>query len=262
MATYNLLHGRSPSDGLVDPARLAAAIATLDTDILALQEVDRTQPRSHHLDLTTIAAEALGATTHRFAAAVVGTPGEHVRAPTHDGDGDGQPCYGIGLVTRYPANSWHLTRLPAAPVRSPVIVAGRPPYVRLLRDEPRVLLAAVLDTPIGTLTAATTHLSFVPGWNLHQLRTALRALRALPPPRLLLGDLNLPAGLAVAASGWRALARRPTWPASRPRVQLDHILLDPRGGTPIGVVTDIATPALEVSDHRPLVVTVRPEPTT
>jgi hypothetical protein len=44
-------------------------------------------------------------------------------------------------------------------------VGGR---VLFLPDEPRVLLAAVLDTPEGPVTAATTHLSFVPGWNVRQ----------------------------------------------------------------------------------------------
>lgn len=74
LATFNLLHGRSLTDGLVDPDRLADAVHALDADVLALQEVDRDQSRSGHLDLTAIAARALDAPHHRFAAAVVGTP--------------------------------------------------------------------------------------------------------------------------------------------------------------------------------------------
>ncbi len=38
LATFNLLHGRSLADGLVDPARLTAAVAALDADVLALQD--------------------------------------------------------------------------------------------------------------------------------------------------------------------------------------------------------------------------------
>ena len=56
LATFNLLHGRSLTDGLVDPDRLAAAVTALDADVLALQEVDRDQSRSGNLDLTAIAA--------------------------------------------------------------------------------------------------------------------------------------------------------------------------------------------------------------
>ena len=46
LATFNLLHGRSPADGVVDPDRLAAAATALDVDVLAVQEVDRGQDRS------------------------------------------------------------------------------------------------------------------------------------------------------------------------------------------------------------------------
>jgi endonuclease/exonuclease/phosphatase family metal-dependent hydrolase len=254
LVTFNLLHGRSPEDGLVDADRLTAAVTTLDADILALQEVDRDQSRSNHLDLTAVAARALHAPSHQFAAAVVGTPGRHFRPLTHDDDGHGEPCYGIGLVSRYPARSWRVTRLRPAPVRSPVHIRGPHGGLLLLRDEPRVLLAAILDTPFGPVTAAATHLSFVPGWNIHQLRQAIRALRELPPPRLLLGDLNLPATLATAASRWRALGRAPTFPANQPRVQLDHILLDPRGGDRLTTVRRVDTPSVAISDHRPLLV--------
>ncbi|MFC4110024.1 endonuclease/exonuclease/phosphatase family protein [Micromonospora zhanjiangensis] len=254
LVTFNLLHGRSPADGLVDGGRLAEAVAALDADVLALQEVDRDQSRSGHLDLTAIAARALGAPAHQFAAAVVGTPGERFRPLTHDDDGHGEPCYGVGLVSRYPALSWRVTRLPAAPVRSPVYVPGPGGGLILLRDEPRVVLAAVLDTPYGPVTAAATHLSFVPGWNARQLRQVVRALRGLPAPRILLGDLNLPAGVARLVSRWQPLGRQPTYPAGAPRVQLDHVLVDPRGGRSLPPVTAVRTPVSSISDHRPLVV--------
>jgi endonuclease/exonuclease/phosphatase family metal-dependent hydrolase len=251
LATFNLLHGRSLSDGNVHAERITDAVAALDADVLGLQEVDRAQPRSGLLDLTTIAADALDAPVHRFAAAVVGTPGETWQ-PWRSDDDNTHPLYGIALVSRYPVLRWQITPLPAAPVRSPVYVpkAG----VLLLKDEPRVLLAAVLDTPGGPLTVATTHLSFVPGWNVRQLRTAIRALRALPAPRVLLGDLNLPAGPIRAFTGWRTLARMATYPSPSPKAQLDHVLADPQGRDELGEVVLARTPHAAVSDHRPLVV--------
>jgi endonuclease/exonuclease/phosphatase family metal-dependent hydrolase len=255
LATFNLLHGRSLSDGKVHAERVAAAVADLDADVLGLQEVDRAQPRSGLLDLTAIAAEAMKAPVHRFAAAVVGTPGETWQPWSSDADNT-QPQYGIALVSRLPVIRWQITPLPAAPIRSPVYIpkAG----VLLLKDEPRVLLAAVVETPRGQMTVATTHLSFVPGWNIRQLRAAVRALRALPAPRVLLGDLNLPGGSARAFSGWRSLARRPTYPSPVPRTQLDHILADPRGVEGLGRVVQVRSPQAAVSDHRPLVVQLDP----
>lgn len=255
LATFNLLHGRSLSDGAVHEQRVAAAVADLDADVLGLQEVDRAQPRSGLLDLTAIAAKALDAPVHRFAAAVVGTPGETWQPWRSDDDND-HPLYGIALVSRWPVLHWQVTALPAAPIRSPVYVprAG----IRLLHDEPRVLLAAVVQAPTGPMTVATTHLSFVPGWNLRQLHIAIRSLRHLPTPRVLLGDLNLPAAAARALSGWRPLARRATYPSPKPRAQLDHILADPRGAQTLGPVVQVRTPHVGVSDHRPLVVHLDP----
>ena len=251
LATFNLLHGRSLSDGTVHADRIHAAIADLDADVLGLQEVDRAQPRSGLLDLTALAADALQASTHRFAAAVVGTPGERWE-PWHSGADLAHPQYGIALVSRYPVVRWQVTPLPAAPVRSPVYVPNG--GLLLLRDEPRVMLAAVLDTPSGPLTVGTTHLSFVPAWNVRQLRAAVRALRALPAARVLLGDLNMPSGPARAFTGWRPLARAATFPSPYPKTQLDHVLADPRDAGRLGRVVQVRTPHAPVSDHRPLVV--------
>jgi endonuclease/exonuclease/phosphatase family metal-dependent hydrolase len=254
LATFNLLHGRSLSDGTVHAERVAAAVADLDADVLGLQEVDRAQPRSGLLDLTAIAAEALHAPVHRFAAAVVGTPGETWQ-PWRSDDDNVHPLYGIALVSRWPVLRWQITQLPAAPIKSPVYVPNA--GLMLLQDEPRVLLAAVVESPHGAVTVATTHLSFVPGWNVRQLRAAVRALRALPAPRVLLGDLNLPAGPARAFTGWKPLARVPTYPSPAPKAQLDHVLADPRGSAALGRVVQVRAPQAGISDHRPLVVQLR-----
>lgn len=255
MATFNILHGRSLRDGLVDAGRFAAAVAALDVDVLGMQEVDDGQPRSGHLDLAAEAGRALGASAYRFAPAVLGTPGESWRAARgDDGDSAGGPRFGVALVSRLPVRSWHVTRLAGAPVRSPIWAPGPRGRLMMLRDEPRVLLAAVVAGPAGLCTVATTHLSFVPGWNAGQLRRVVRALRRLPAPRVLLGDLNMPAGVAGFVSGWRPLARVPTYPAMRPAVQLDHVLYDPGAGGRAPVVVRAGTPAVPVSDHCPLVV--------
>ena len=248
LATFNILHGRSPADGRVDLDRLVAAVRELDPDVLALQEVDRDQPRSELADLTAVAAQAMGAVSYRFAAAVAGTPGAAWIAATGT-EQPGSAAYGIALLSRYPVRSWQVIRLPRIPYRIPVWLR-EPAKVVVVCEEPRVALTGVVDGPLGQLTVVNTHLSFVPGWNVVQLRRLRRNLSPQPDPVLLMGDLNLSDGKPARISGYRPLASAPTFPVEQPVRQLDHILCR---GT-LGPVRAVGTPELPLSDHRPLVV--------
>jgi endonuclease/exonuclease/phosphatase family metal-dependent hydrolase len=252
LASFNVLHGRSLTDGLVSTSRLVEACASLDADVLALQEIDRNQARSGGVDQTAaVAAGTEGAVAWRFEPALVGEPGATWRAAADEDDPAGAEAgYGVGLVSRLPVRAWHVVRLRAAKVRAPVAVPGGRGRFILLPDEPRVALAAEVETPTGPIVVATTHLSFVPGWNVAQLRRVTRALAGLGLPCVLLGDLNMPGGLPAAATGWRALARCKTFPGARPSMQIDHAL--GRGLLPL--VAGAAAPALALSDHRALVV--------
>jgi endonuclease/exonuclease/phosphatase family metal-dependent hydrolase len=250
LATFNLLHGRSLTDGRVVPERLAEAARTLDADVVGLQEVDRGQSRSGGADQTEQVARALGAEHWRFVPAITGTPGATWRAATDEDEG--QPAYGVGLVSRWPVTAWEVVRLPAARVRAPVLLPGTRRVV-WLQDEPRVGVVAVVETPIGPVTVGTTHLSFVPGRNGAQLRTLTAAMAQLPGPHVLLGDFNLPGPLPRLLTRWRSLARTPTYPAPEPRVQLDHVLAS--GELP--PVTAVSAVPLPVSDHRALLVQLR-----
>ena len=250
LATFNILHGRSLDDGQVSLERLAECIRRLDPDVLALQEVDLEQPRSSLADLTAVAAAAMGAASHRFVAAISGTPGATWMAATGS-EQPGTAAYGIALLSRYPALSWQVLKLPRMPVRLPVYLPG-PRRVQIVNEEPRAAMAVQLDTPLGLMTVANTHLSFVPGWNRVQLNLLMRDLRGLPGPRVLMGDLNMKPPAPSRRSGLRSLAAAPTFPLHCPERQLDHILTDHDDL----VATEVDTPILPISDHRPLVIDV------
>jgi endonuclease/exonuclease/phosphatase family metal-dependent hydrolase len=250
MATFNILHGRSVHDGDVDLGRLADAVRELDADVLALQEVDFDQPRSGMADLTAVAAEAMRAVSHRFVAAISGTPGATWMAATGD-EQPGTAAYGIALLSRFPAETWQVVRLPRIPVKFPMYLPG-PNRVQVVDEEPRAAMIGRLDTPLGPLTVANTHLSFVPGWNRVQMRRLVRDLRGFPGPRVLMGDLNMTPPTPSRWSRLHPLGSALTFPVDQPDRQLDHILTDDRT-LRVDRCVDVALP---VSDHRALVVDV------
>ena len=252
LATFNLLSGRSLPDGAVVEANLPAAALELDADVVGLQEVDRQQPRSAGSDQTAVVAQALGAGWSRFVPAVSGTPGgDWTASQDDDGALTSGPTYGVGLVSRLPVLSWQVRRFGPAPFGMPLMVPGSRGLTHV-PDEPRVALAAVVEGPTGPFTVVTAHLSFVPGWNVRQLRAVVRWAATMPGPRVVMGDFNLPGPLPGLVSGWAQPARTPTYPSWKPRVQLDHVLVD--GALHVSGARAVQ---LAVSDHCALVVEAR-----
>ncbi|HYT26809.1 MAG TPA: endonuclease/exonuclease/phosphatase family protein [Actinomycetota bacterium] len=240
LATWNIFSGRTREGDRVDLDLTLATLRALDADVVALQEVDRDQDRSGRADQARVLADGLGM-GWRFAPALSGTPGGAAEPPPPGAPDPGGAAYGVALLSRLPLGREETVRLPRAG-----------------RDEPRVALVAAAGRPTP-LTVAATHLTFVPGSNAGQLRALQRHLAAWPPPRLLLGDLNLwlPLVRAVSLPGWRPLARGRTWPnrppaTVRPEVQLDHVLASGPGVR----LRRSRVQAGPASDHRAVVVEV------
>ena len=166
-------------------------------------------------DLTALAAQAMGAVTHRFVAAISGTPGATWMAATGR-EQPGTAAYGIALLSRFPVQSWQVVRLPRIPMTFPMYLR-EPNKVLMVHEEPRAAMVAQLDTPLGPLTVANTHLSFVPGWNRVQLRHLVRDLRGFPGPRVLMGDLNMtpPRTQALGRDALARVPRPPSLPTTR-----------------------------------------------
>ncbi|MBN0038680.1 endonuclease/exonuclease/phosphatase family protein [Cellulosimicrobium cellulans] len=271
LATFNALHGAA-LDGTVDVERFARAVAYLDADVLALQEVERDSPRSQRADLVAVAAEALRADHRHFSPTLRGVSGAWVRA-ARPGSGvrrvPGVASYGVGLVSRFPVSRWSRLELDRMPWRSrvrrrtPGTARGAARLVpfRVVPDEPRAALAAAVVTPWGPLTVVTTHTTSRPEFTSDQLRSFARACAPLPRPLVLLGDLNLRAPEPAEITGFTSLADVLTHPVDRPVRQIDHVLADasPGGATvrALGPATAVDT---GLSDHRAVVVDVVVEP--
>jgi endonuclease/exonuclease/phosphatase family metal-dependent hydrolase len=258
LASYNVLSGRVPG-GDHDAEALARSVVALDADVVALQEIDHHQPRSGDRDQVADLLAALRAGgepwTGHFLPTLLGTPAltrDWTPATSADVAPD-QPAYGIALLSRLPVLSWHSLRWSASWGRLPMLVpTPRGRVVPLLiPDEPRAVVAAVVETELGPLTVAGTHLSFLPPRSVRQLRSFTRWAGTLPGPRILLGDLNLPGRVPAQVTGWRRLADVATFPGHRPRTQLDHALADGLERVPGVRARSVRG---EISDHCALVV--------
>jgi endonuclease/exonuclease/phosphatase family metal-dependent hydrolase len=261
-----------------DGENLAGAMQKLDgqihSDIYGFQEVDHFLPRSHSRPQMRDIAETLSARDWAMAPSVIGTPGEKWRPLRKD-----EPeiitkdsshaelmheSYGIGIVSKVPVISWHRLNLGNSPIGMPLVVPGdetgkgRPRFI-YVRDEPRVAIAAVLE---NGWVVINTHLSFVPGFNLAQLRKIKRWAQKLGAENkcrvVIMGDLNLPKNLPVIASDWISLVQQNTYPSWGAKIQFDYILAQGlREGEyhPIDTST-LAISHLGISDHLPLAVEI------
>jgi endonuclease/exonuclease/phosphatase family metal-dependent hydrolase len=229
-----------PPQGATEPAALTLAIQSLESEIYALQEVDHFLPRSQSRPQMRDIAESIGASDWAMGPSVIGTPGESWRKK-HDHEPEiitnasshtelMHECYGIGIVSKIPVLSWHRLNLGNSPLGLPLVVPGdengkgRPRFI-YVKDEPRLALAAVLE---NGFTVINTHLSFVPGFNLAQLRRvkkwALSIAESTGTRAIVVGDLNLPKNLPIVASDWKSLITQNTYPSWGGKIQFDYIL--------------------------------------
>jgi endonuclease/exonuclease/phosphatase family metal-dependent hydrolase len=227
VVSWNVLHGLDLRTGRVDLGAVAAGIAALAADVVAVQEVDRGLDRTGGIDQVAELASRLG--WHGlFAPALLGDPARRWAPGPGGGADPGGPAYGVGLLSPHPLLDPRRLALPGggAGQRHPDD-AGR--ALPCWDHEPRVVLRARMARPDGPdLLVASTHLSYLAWRGVRQLRVATSWTPFAAGPALLMGDLNLPLRAlrpALAASGWAPVAAAPTFPSWRPGMQLDHLLV-------------------------------------
>jgi endonuclease/exonuclease/phosphatase family metal-dependent hydrolase len=270
ITSWNILHGMAipPSAAPTSLAEAAGKIAAeLAPDLVGVQECDYLLERSGNAHQIADIATSISAPYFAFAPCIIGTPGETWRklndsdkrmianadaSQTHEGS------YGIAIASKIEVVQWHRLDLGNSPVGAPLLIPGnesgpgkvRPIYIR---DEPRVALAATLA---NGYTVINTHLSFVPGFNLRQLRKLKRWAAELEKSTgsiaIIMGDLNLPKNLPVVGSQWKSLATQATYPSWGAKIQFDYIL----SKAPVAS-QHLPTVLSGVSDHLPLSVEIK-----
>ncbi len=245
LTSWNLLNGRNLIDGSASRESLTRGISRFfeefTPDIIGIQEVDRLQPRSESAHQSEVIADILKTEHWHYQPTLFGTPGREWSTTGHDES----PTYGIALISRIEVRTFHIKELGTAPFGAPLALpTPKGVRVRYVPDEPRAVVAAELMD--GTIVA-TTHLSFVPGFNYRQLRRAYRWLQTLGDRIVLMGDFNLPWGLAERAPPLGSLTSAKSYPSGSPKVQFDYILASEKIEG-----REVTHGQGMISDHRPI----------
>jgi endonuclease/exonuclease/phosphatase family metal-dependent hydrolase len=261
VTSWNLLHGMTiPPKSGDDCSGLAAAAAAIGSDVIAIQEVDHGLGRSNNAFQTRDIAIAMGAKHYAFAPAIIGSPdgswrkADSIVESNIAGEANFQSeSYGIGIVSKISVVEWHRLDLSKSPFGAPIIIpnteTGKPKAI-YIKDEPRLAIAAQLE---NGWTVINTHLSFVPGMNLFQLRKLKNWADTFGEKVLLMGDFNLPGSIPAMGSKWQSLILQNTYPSWLPKVQFDYILSK---GVVLKDVIQVPTTKSTISDHLPLTIAI------
>lgn len=225
------------TDNDLDP--IADAIELGEADVAGLQEVDRSWSRSDSLDQARELALRLGM-TYRFDPVL--------DCSALDTDGDAFCRYGTAIVSRF--------SLRAATARDYSLP-------RAGEEEPRGLAEVGVNVRGRRLIVFNTHLSEVVAARRAQVREILSVVSATHGPYIVMGDFN--ARPNAPEIGW--MRRRLTDAARLKHVQrptvgntrIDYVFAS-NGITVLSARVPPAS-ARHVSDHRPLIVKLRLDPT-
>ena len=123
------------------------------------------------------------------------------------------------------------------------IELGRAPGDRIGRAAQVLTLATPGGAALRVVNTHLTHRYSSPV----QLALLVRRLAGSSLPTVLVGDLNMPRPATLVARGYHSVVRGRSFPAGRPLIQLDHMLLS-------GAVSASEAEVLEPvgSDHLPI----------
>ncbi|MDQ6860588.1 MAG: endonuclease/exonuclease/phosphatase family protein [Verrucomicrobiota bacterium] len=229
VATYNV-HGCVGIDGQRSEARIAEVIASMNADVVGLQELDANRQRSAHVKQAELIGQQLG--------------WHHIFEPAMQ-NADEQ--YGNAIISRFPLSSRRSIQLPGEGSW----------YCR----ETRIALWAEAVTQFGQVSIVNTHFALGRAERFRQAELLARELTA-DEPLILLGDFNsLPGSRSIkllsrVLRNVRTELNSPrlhrTYPTRLPAIAVDHIFASP-GLRPLSIASHRTVLSRVASDHFPLV---------
>jgi len=218
VATYNI-HSAVGTDGVFDPARIAAVLDEINADVIALQEVPL--GGSQQADVLDLLRQRTGF--------------HSVSGPTME---CAERSYGNAVLSRYPLVDSH---------RIDLSFGSR---------EPRGAVDADINCHGHMLRVVATHLGLSPAERRHQIRRLLQAFDTDNAPVILMGDVNewfmWGRTLRWLVSHFEAAPAPRTFPSRWPLFSLDRIWISPRNRL-LHVEVHRTPLARLASDHLPLV---------
>jgi len=159
-----------------------------------------------------------------------------------------------GFRCKYREGSW-LGRLPLLRTQGNAVLSRLPLRALRFHELSSGSKSLVIEAEHESLSLFVVHLALRPNHRRRQLHELADLVQAAPSPAVVAGDLNTLAPGRELAPFLAATGLRPadhslpaSWPAHRPRLALDHVLVAPEVQ-----VQAIAVHDVRFSDHRPLV---------
>lgn len=226
LASFNTQHCESYLSHKINIDLFADEIKKLGADIIGLNEMRGEGPREGYTAQTEALASKLGFNCYFAKAFDVG----------------GNSPYGNAILSRYPILSGKTVKIPDP---------GQGKF------EPRCILIADIDTPLGIITVLVTHfgLSQIEQQNAH--KTVMENI--LPEKCVLMGDFNITpdspiiADISSKMTDTATLFSEPklSYPSDFPKIKIDYVFVSK---DLVPTFADI--PAHVVSDHRPYVIKI------
>jgi endonuclease/exonuclease/phosphatase family metal-dependent hydrolase len=231
VVSFNVHWGRGDRHSGFAPFDLVEVCHGFEADVMVLQETWAPDglPAQHDEVAAALGMEVIAVTLAR--SALEPTVRLVSRGDPERTKGTGDWC--LAMLSRKPIRTNRVVALPQLPVD----------------PSSRVLLEAEIDVDGTNLTVVGTHFSHLEYGSPLQTRALRRGLPPVDRAAAFVGDMNM-WGWTIAAMtppDWRRAVLGKTWPARRPRHQIDHILVTPTVEVVSGEVLDSAG-----SDHRPI----------